>query len=214
MWFGRSLPTPAEVEAHQQHPARSHLLNHLLMLEHILHWEPGQLVHLRRDRVGFVKAIAAGIIVGLVLGIPLGLVPALFFFSGKGLVWIVQFTLIVCGVVTIAGVVGLMLYGRRREYLLDWSGRTILWDIGWSRREASFDQIEKLELVVPPVGQPSNPVVDQFQIRALIQGRSFTLLETNGNGHTWNSARAHLAQVIAQLADSLHKRWSEQAQQK
>ncbi len=209
IWFGQSEPLPAEVEQDENHAARPRLLKGMLMVEEIVCWEPGQTVHIRRARVGFLRSIFGVIIAGLFLGLLFGLLPALFFLSGRGVVFMAQFYLAVSALLAVAFAIGLMLWGRRREYLLDWSLESIHWEIGWSGREAPLENIESLILKLPAEDAPRNPVVDSHRIQARIQGKTYTLLETNGNGLDWFQTRQKLVKVIGELAHALHIPWTE-----
>lgn len=209
IWFGQSDPTPREVESDENHPARPRLLKGLLMTEEIIRWEPGKTVHIYRPRVGFLKSILGAIIAGLVLGLVLGLLPAVFFLSGRGVIFIAQFYLAVSALLAIAFAIGLILYGRRREYLLDWSLQSIHWEIGWSGRDAPLDSIDSLMLRLPAKDIPRNHVVDSYRVQARIQGKVYTLLETNGNGLNWYQVRDQLKKVIGELAYSLNIEWTE-----
>ncbi len=209
IWFGQSAPLPVEVEHNENHPARPRLLKGMLMVEEIVHWEPGQTVHLRRARVGFLRSIAAAIIAGLFLGLLLGLLPAFFFLSGRGGVFIAQFYLAVSAVLTVAFTIGLMLWGRRREYLLDWSLGLIHWEIGWSVQKAPLESIETLLLKLPAPDAPRNPLVDSYRIQARLQGKTYTLLETSGIGLNWYQTREKLVKVIGELAHALKIPWTE-----
>ncbi len=139
----------------------------------------------------------------------LGLLPAIFFLSGRGVIFIAQFYLAISALLTVACAIGLMLWGRRREYLLDWSLQSIHWEIGWSGQEAPLDSIESLILNLPAQDAQRNPVVDSHTIQARIQGKTYTLLETNGNGLNWYQTRDKLVKVIGELAHSLHIPWTE-----
>ncbi|RLS55423.1 MAG: DUF3592 domain-containing protein [Planctomycetota bacterium] len=210
IWGSPSEPPLAEVTADENHLARPRLLNGVLMVEEIARWEPGQTVHIRRARVGFLKSIIAAILMGLVLGMFLGLLPAAYFLSGRGIIFIAKFYLAVSAALTLASAIGLILYGRRREYLFDWALGSVHWEIGWSGQEAPLESIEKLTMHLPAADSPRNPVVDSHSITATIQGKSYTLLETNGQGLSWQQTRERLKLSISQLAKALQIPWSEQ----
>jgi len=209
IWFGQSDPTAREVESDENHPDRPRLLKGLLLSEEIIRWEPGENVHIYRPRVGFLKSIFGAIISGLIVGAVLGLLPAVFFLSGRGVIFIAQFYLGVSALLTVAFAIGLMLWGRRREYQLDWALESILWEIGWSGREAPLDSIDTLILNLPAKDIPRNHIVDSYRVQARIQGKVYTLLETNGNGQNWYEVRDKLKKVIGELAHSLNIQWTE-----
>lgn len=209
IWFGQLDPTARDVEADENHAARPRLLKGLLMAEEIIRWEPGENVHLYRPRVGFIKSILGAIIAGLFLGLVLGLLPAIFFLSGRGVIFIAQFYLAVSALLSVAFAIGLILWGRRREYLLDWALESIHWEIGWSGREAPLDSIDSLMLRLPAKDIPRNHVVDSYRVQARIQGKVYTLLETNGNGQNWYEVRDKMKKVIGELAHSLNIEWTE-----
>ncbi|WP_299460459.1 DUF3592 domain-containing protein [uncultured Gimesia sp.] len=209
IWFYRPTPKLAEVQADENHPARPHLLNGMLMFEEILRWEPGDVVHIRRARVGFLKSIAGGLIAGLVVGLLLGLLPAIFFLSGRGVLFIARFYLAISALLALAFTIGLVLYGRRREYLLDWSLGTLLYEIGWSHHRTALENIERLTLKLPDPQSQRNPVVDSHTIVLQIEGKSFTLLETNGNEQSWHQTRNQLTKTITELAHALNLPWTE-----
>lgn len=209
IWFGQADPTAREVESDENHPDRPRLLKGLLLSEEIIRWEPGENVHIYRPRVGFLKSIFGAIISGLIVGAVLGLLPAVFFLSGRGVIFIAQFYLGVSALLAVAFTIGLMLWGRRREYQLDWALESILWEIGWSGREAPLDSIDTLILNLPAKDIPRNHIVDSYRVQARIQGKVYTLLETNGNGQNWYEVRDKLKKVIGELAHSLNIQWTE-----
>ncbi len=209
IWFGQTDPTAAEVESDENHLAHPRLLKGLLLVEEIIRWEPGETIHIYRPRVGFLKSILGAIITGLIFGIVLGLLPAIFFLSGRGVVFIAQVYLAVSALLSIAFAIGLMLWGRRREYILDWALESIHWEIGWGGQDAPFESIESLILALPDKDIPRNHVVDSYRVQARIQGKVYTLLETNGNGQNWYEVRDKLKKVIGELAHSLQIEWTE-----
>ncbi len=209
IWFYEPPLNLAEVEADVNHPARPYLLNGLLMQEEILRWEPGEMIHTRRARVGFLKSIAGALIAGLVLGLPLGLLPAIFYLSGHGVIFIARFYLAVSALIAVAFTIGLLLYGRRREFLLDWSLGSLFCEIGWSNREFAIENIERLTLKLPARDSQRNPIVDSHSIVIQIDGKTFTLVDTNGADQSWDQARKKLARVITELANALNVPWNE-----
>ena len=209
IWFGQPDPTAREVEADENHPARARLLKGLLLTEEICRWEPGKTVHIYRPRVGFLKSIFGAIIAGLIVGMVLGLLPAIFFLSGRGVIFIAQFYLAVSAMLSVAFAMGLMLWGRRREYLLDWALESIHWEIGWGSQDAPLQSIDSLQLRLPAKDSPRNHVVDSYRIKARINGKDYTLLETNGNGQNWYEVRDKLKKVIGELAHALNVEWTE-----
>lgn len=209
IWFGQTDLTAREVESDENHLARPRLLNGLLMTEEIIRWQPGETVHFFRPRVGFLKSILGAIVTGFLLGIVLGLLPAIFFLSGRGIIFIAQFYLAVSALLAVAFAIGLMLWGRRREYILDWALESIHWEIGWGGQDAPLTGIENLILVLPDKDIPRNHVVDSYRIKARIQGKNYTLLEANGNGQNWYEVRDKLKKVIGELAHSLQVEWTE-----
>jgi hypothetical protein len=102
-----------------------------------------------------------------------------------------------------------MLWGRRREYLLDWALESIHWEIGWGHHDAPLLNIDSLVLHVPDKNDARNPVVDSYRIKAQIYGKTYTLLETNGNGQNWYEVRDKMKKVIGELAHSLNIAWTE-----
>ena len=213
IWSEPQDPQPSEVAADENHPARPRLLGGALMVEEIVCWEPGETVHIRRARVGFLKSIAGAVIAGLFLGLFLGLLPAVFWLSGRGVIFIARFYLAVSALLTVAFAIGLILHGRRREYLLDWTLGEIHWEIGWRRRQAPLHDIESLTLKNPAKQGERTPVVDAHTIKARIQGRTYTLLETNGFGQSWSQTRDRMVRLVKQLADALNVPWTESHEQ-
>ena len=209
IWSGPTEPTLTEVKVDKNHPARIRLLSGTLMLEEILCWEPGKEIHLHRPRVGFVKSIAGGVLAGFLVGGPLGLIPAIFFLSGNGIVFIAKFYLLVSMILSVAFSIGLLLHGRSREFLLDWSLESIMWEIGWNRQEAPLAEIERLTLFLPPAGGQPNPVVDSYRIGLHLRGKTCTLLETNGNDLSQIEVREKLTRLISELAETLNVPWTE-----
>jgi hypothetical protein len=179
------------------------------MIEDFVRWEPTQTIHIRRARVGFIQSIFAAIIMGLVFGLLFGLLPAILFLTGRGVIFMAQFYLAFSALLAVASMIGLLLYGRRREYLLDWALGTIHWEIGWTRQDAPLQDIESLILDLPTAGSPRNPVVDSHKFQLLIRRKPYTLVETNGNGQTWGQTCSKLASLTHRLAEALNIPWSE-----
>jgi Protein of unknown function (DUF3592) len=209
IWSDSTDSKVTDVEADENHPSRPHLLNGMLMIEEIVRWEPMQTIHIRRARVGVIQSLAAAIIMGLFFGLFFGLLPAILFLSGRGVMFMAQFYLAISAVIAVASTIGLLLYGRRREYLLDWALGTIHWEIGWSSQDAPLTDIESLILDLPAEDSPRNAVVDSYKLRLQIRGKPYTLVETNGNGQTWGQTRKQLATLTHRLAESLNIPWSE-----
>jgi hypothetical protein len=209
IWGSDPLASASDVERDENHPQRAHLLKGLLMVEEIDRWEPGQLIHVRRARVGFLQSIFAAIISGLLLGLLFGLLPAIFFLSKHGVVYMAKFYLIVSAILAVAFAIGLMLWGRRREYLLDWSLGTIHWEIGWGAQDAPLESIEQITLNLPARDADRNPVVDSHTIQLQIRGKAYTILETNGKGQSWDQTRDKLVSLTRRLAEVLEIDWVE-----
>jgi hypothetical protein len=209
IWFTDPNPSPSEVERDENHPQRAHLLKGMLMVEEIDCWEPTRLIHVRRARVGFLKSILAGIITGLILGLFFGLLPAFLFLTKYGVIAMAKFYLAVSAVLAVAFAIGLMLWGRRREYRLDWSLGTIHWEIGWGAQDAPLESIEQLMVNLPARDADRNPVVDSHTIQLQIAGKAYTILETNGKGLSWSDTRDKLVSLTRSLAEVLNVDWIE-----
>lgn len=209
IWSRDPQPKLSEVRNDPNHPERAHLLGELLMVESVERWEPGQLVHLRRARVGLMQTILGGIVTGFILGVVFGLLPAVFFLSKHGVIFIGKVYLAVSAALALVSVIALMLWGRRREYLFDWSLGTIHTEIGWSSRDYSLDQMELLILDLPASDGERNAIVDSYSIRFVVAGKKYTLIETNGKDLSWGQVRDRLVALIRPLAHHLNVEWQE-----
>lgn len=209
IWGSDPNPSAADVEKDENHPQRAHLLKGSLFVEEIDAWEPGKLIHVRRARVGLIQIIFGAIISGLLTGLVFGLLPAIFFLSKHGVVYMAKFYLVVSALLSVAFAVGLMLWGRRREYLLDWSLGTIHWEIGWGSQDAPLDNIEQIIINLPAPDAGRNAAIDSHTLQLQINGKAYTVLDTNGKGQSWDQTRDKLISLARRLAEVLEVDWVE-----
>lgn len=182
--------------------------------ERFLEWEPGNVIHLHRDHLGFVTVIGGALIAGLIAGLLFGLAPALWLFSGRGPFFIAQIYAGVSLVLAIGGGIWLGLDSRRRDTLIDWSRGTIRVQVGWSTREYPLDAIDELTVHVPkPVKVSRNAGEAEKKTTArifLTVGRKrYVLLETEFHPDALRHTQSKLANVTEQLAGDLRVSWSQ-----
>lgn len=182
--------------------------------ERFLEWEPGSLIHLRRDPLGIIAVIGGALIAGLIAGLPFGLVPALWLFSAQGPFFIAQVYAGVSLVLAIAGGIWLGLDSRRRDTLIDWKRGTVRVQIGWFASEYALDEIRELTLHVPkPVKatRSTGEVETKSKARVfLVVGRNrYVLLETEFHEDLHRHTQRQLTSVTEQLANDLNVSWSQ-----
>ncbi|MBI5759729.1 MAG: DUF3592 domain-containing protein [Planctomycetales bacterium] len=182
--------------------------------ERFLEWEPGHIIHLHRDHLGFATIIGGALIAGLVAGLLFGLVPALWLFSGRGPLFIAQFYAAVSLVLAVVGGIWLGLDNRRRDTHIDWGREMIRAQVGWFAHEYTFDEIQELSIRVPKpekksAGSGTTEKTYAARIHLHIGGKRYILLETEFTRHDHLSVRASLLPIVEQLAQDLKVGWSE-----
>ena len=182
--------------------------------ERFLEWQPGNVIHLHRDHLGFVTVLGGALIAGLIAGLLFGLAPALWLFSGRGPVFIGQIYAGVSLVLAIVGSIWLGLDSRRRDTLIDWNRGTVRVQVGWFAREYPLDALHELTLHVPKPIRVSNDAGEaekKTTARLFLQlGRKrYVMLETEFHQDAHQHTQRALANVTEQLANDLKVSWSQ-----
>ena len=182
--------------------------------ERFLEWEPGNVIHLHRDHLGFVTVIGGALIGGLIAGLLFGLAPALWLFSGRGPVFIGQIYAGVSLVLAIVGSIWLGLDSRRRDTLIDWNRGTVRVQVGWSAREYPLDALHELTLHVPKPIRVSNDAGEAekkttARLFVNIGRKRYVLLETEFHQDAHHHTQRALANLTEQLANELKVSWSQ-----
>ena len=174
--------------------------------ERIVSWEPGQLVHLQRDSISLLSILGGAIIAGLVAGLLFGLVPALVFFSGRGPIFIGQFYLAASSVCALVCAVWLWLDNRPRETRIDWSAQSVHLAVGSSLRDVFFTDVQELNVSMPkpqtasPGSSSQQTQKHAARINVVVNGKSWTILETECPSSAIRAVRSKLASIAEQLA--------------
>lgn len=177
--------------------------------ERFIEWEPGNLIHLHRDHLGFIKVLAGAAIAGLIGGAIFGAAPAFYFFSARGNAFVFQVYLVVSGVLAVVGAVWLGLDNRRRDTVIDWGRETVRAQVGWFASEYTFDEIRDVTLQIP---QPtkldtnnSDGVTKAYaaRVRLRVGGKNYIVLEVECDRDDLKRARKQLQPIAEQLASSL-----------
>jgi hypothetical protein len=183
------------------------ILRGLEVRERILTWEPGQLVHLQRDSISFLKVIGGAIIAGLVLGLLFGLAPALFFFAGRGPIFIGQFYLGASSAMAVITGVWLWLDNRPRETRIEWLTQRIQLAVGGRICDASFSEVQKLTVVAPKPARSSSPGHEpsiSVRVNMIVNQRSFIVVESECPAGALSHVRTKLTSAARELSISMN----------
>lgn len=220
--FLKAIWTPA---ATSSDPERTRF--GLVFRERFLEWEPGNLIHVHRDRAGFLAVLIGAVIGGLVFGLLISLFPAVGLLCFKDSlpriitqhgVWFVANFYAVVSLVSVIGIgIWGLLDGRARDTLIDWNRGTFRGRIGWSVREFTLDQIDDLTLRVPKPSPPPKTSSHDTQTEAKftarlsvnVAGRKYHLLETEFVRRERDSVHRKFASVAQSLATELKVHWNE-----
>ena len=201
--------------------------NGLVFRERFIEWEPGQLIHVRRDRAGFLVVLIGAIVGGLTLGLLVSLFPTVGLLAfrdsvprivARNGIWFIANIFAAASVVSALGVlVWGLLDGRGRETEIDWARGSFRGRIGWGTYECAIDQIGSLTLSLPAVNVPpvnSGSSVgheSKYAARLVVHvaGRKFILLETEFAGQNRKIVRKQLLPLIEQLSSELKVEWKE-----
>ena len=209
-------PTAVETDPHR-HSLGERRMFGLEFRERFIEWDPGNIIHLHRDHLGFLATVGGALIVGLLAGLVFGRAPALWLFSGRGPLFVAQVYAAVSIVLAIAGCIWLGLEYRRRDSLIDWRRESFRGQVGWFAREFKFDDFQDLTLRVPPFkprtrtssssGTPESRQAGRIFLR--VGGRKYILLETEYDRSGYHTARSKMQSVIERLATDLKLPWVE-----
>jgi hypothetical protein len=190
-------------------------LNGIEFRERILTWEPGEAIHLQRESMGFLSLVAGALIAGLILGGFVGLTPALLFFSGRGPVFIGQFYL--ASSLVAASVCGIWLWldNRPRQTHIEYHSQQIRLVTGSKQTDALFSDVQQLVLFLPKqqkataAGSGQPPRTYKAQIRMIVGGKSFIVLETEFRMMAFRAVRTALVRIARQLATTMNVHFDE-----
>jgi len=203
IWSTKPVKTGWHPETRDQR-----ILRGIEVRERVLEWEPGKLVHLQRDSISFLSVIGGAVIAGLVLGLLFGLVPAMFFFSGRGPVFIGQVYLGASLITAIVGAVWLWLDNRPRETRIEWSSQLIHLAVGSSSTDIGFSDIQQFTVTAPQPKRSNNP--DQqpknyaVRINLLTGGKSYIVAEAECPESALRHIRSKMTSTARQLAESMN----------
>ncbi|MDA1166460.1 MAG: DUF3592 domain-containing protein [Planctomycetota bacterium] len=199
----------------------------LVFRERFLEWEPGNVIHLHRDRAGFLVVVIGAVIGGLAIGLIISLLPAVGllafrdslpkFITQHGIWFIANFYAAVSLVSAIGILIWALFDGRGRDTQIDWNRGSFRGRVGWSTRECELEQIHSLTLKLP---QPSAPSKNsnasagheaKYAAKLIINvaGRKYVLLESEFEGPHRKIVRRILIPVIEELSEKLKKPWNE-----
>ncbi|MBL8819109.1 MAG: DUF3592 domain-containing protein [Planctomyces sp.] len=198
--------TPVDTSLHPETRSQR-ILNGLEVRERVLTWEPGQLVHLQRDSISFVKVIGGAIVAGLVLGLLFGLAPALFFFAGRGPIFIGQFYLVASAAMAVITGVWLWLDNRPRETRIEWSTERIQLVVGGGIFDASFSQVQKLTVIAPQPKRASSPGHEPsiaVRVNMVVNEKAFTIVESECPAGALRHVRTKLTSAARELSISMN----------
>lgn len=177
--------------------------------ERFIEWEPGNLIHLHRDHLGFVKVMAGAAIAGLIGGAIFGAAPAFYFFSARGNVFVFQIYLAVSSILAFVGAVWLGLDNRRRDTVIDWGRETVRAQVGWFASEYTFDEIRDVTLQIPQPAKldknNSDGVTKTYaaRVRLRVGGKNYIVLEIECDRDDLKRARANLQPIAQQPQDTV-----------
>ncbi|MFO0978078.1 MAG: DUF3592 domain-containing protein [Planctomycetaceae bacterium] len=203
IWSTKPVKTGWHPETRDQR-----ILRGLEIRERVLEWEPGKLVHLQRDSISLLSVIGGAAIAGLVLGLLFGLVPAMFFFSGQGPVFLGKAYLGASLVAAIVCAVWLWLDNRPRETRIEWSSQLIHLAVGSSSTDVGFSDIQELTVTAPEPKRSSNsdqqPRNIAVRINLLTGGRTYILAEAECPETALRHIRSKMTSTARQLAESMN----------
>lgn len=200
LWSNKPVPTGLHPETRPQR-----ILDGCEFRERILTWEPGRLVHLQRDSIGWLSLIGGAVVAGLIVGLLFGLVPALYFFAGRGPIFIGQFYLGASLILALISGVWLWQDTRFRETRIDWESRRVLLKVGSRSREVSFSDVAQVAVSAPqPPKEPSSagqpPKTLAVRVHLNVRGKAFLILESECPSSALSWTRKKLSSLARQLA--------------
>jgi Protein of unknown function (DUF3592) len=203
IWSTKPLPTGLHPETRSER-----MLQGVEVRERILTWEPGRLVHVQRDSISGLKVIGGALIAGLVLGLLLGLPPALFFFSGRGPVFIGQFCLAVSALMAVIGGVWLWLDNRPRTTHIEWTSQFIQLSVGASFREVPFSDVQEVTVTAPQPKRSNSPgqqpQTHAVRVNLIASGKSYIVVESECPTEALRHVRSKLTLSARQLSEAMH----------
>lgn len=203
IWSTKPVKTGWHPETRDQR-----ILRGIEIRERVLEWEPGKLVHLQRDSISLLSVIGGAVIAGLFLGLLFGLVPAMFFFSGQGPVFLGKAYLGASLVTAIIGAVWLWLDNRSRETRIEWSSQLIHLAVGSSSTDIGFSDIQQLTVTAPEPKRSTNsdqqPKNIAVRINLLTGGKTYIVAEAECPETALRHIRSKMTSTARQLAESMN----------
>lgn len=180
----------------------------LVFRERFIHWEPGKLIHVRRDPLELLQVIWSGLLLGFLLGAVLGLPPLLWFCSRQGPVYIGNLYLNISFALAIPLALILAYVYRRSETLIDWSQQHIHVQTGWFGRDVQWSDVQQVAARVPqPDKKPDTSSTNRKQYTGRIElqlaGRTHVMLATEYDRLAFQVVRGKLSNVAEELATKL-----------
>lgn len=194
----------------------------LVFRERFIKWQPGEIIHLHCDPMGFLKVIVGSVVAGLTVGMVVGLLPAVLILGESGGFLVLQIYLVVSIALAVAGGIWTGLDGRRRDSVIDWGSGSFHTQVGWFTRNYRIEQIYEISLNIEkpkPIMVSSNS--DQVRktssaettytarIYAHAGRKTYILLETAFHRGERNQVQSKLIPVVEKLAQALQVSWYE-----
>lgn len=205
IWSNKPVPSGFHPETLSQR-----MLEGLEFRERILSWEPGTLIHVQRDSISILSIIGGAVIAGLFMGLLFGLVPALFFFSGRGPIFIGQFYLAASALSAIVGAIWLWFDNRPRETRIEWASQLIRLVAGSRVRDAAFSDVQQLTVTIPKArkteSMDSNHQPQKLAacINMTLDGKSYIILESECDENSRRTVRSKLSSLAERLASLMN----------
>ncbi len=181
----------------------------LVFSERFIHWEPGKLIHLRRDPLGLLDLIWSGLILGFILGAVVGLPLLLWFCSRQGPVYIGHVYLNISFLLSVPLALIFAYVYRRSETLIDWSQQRIHVQFGWFSRDVEWSDVQQVVVRCPqPDKKPDTSSTNRKhytgRIELLLSGRSHVMLATEYDRTEFQKVRGKLSNIAEDLAEHLN----------
>ncbi|MCA9129673.1 MAG: DUF3592 domain-containing protein [Planctomycetales bacterium] len=191
---------------------RERQLQGVVFKEKILQWSPGERVHLHRAHEPLYSIIIGSIFVGLLLGLFFGMIPAGFFFSHFGMMFVIKSYFVISGVLAVAFGCWYGLEHRRRDTCIDWAQRSLRIQVGWFVREYTVDQVQKLTYR-SPLRQAEKDAANKStaRVEVTVADRKYVLLECDVTRQQAKMLRGKLQPLLDSLSAALDVGWDEQA---
>jgi hypothetical protein len=180
----------------------------LVFRERFIHWEPGILVHLRRDPLDWVQLLWSGLILGFIAAAVLGLPLLIWFCSRQGPVYIGKTYMNIAFLLTLPLSLVMAYVYRRHETFIDWSQQRIRVQVGWFGRDVDWSELQQVVARVPqPDKRPDTSSTGRKQYAGRVElqfaGRTHVMLATEYDRLSYQVVRDKLLNVAVDLAKQL-----------